>query len=329
MTLPHRVIWTVSDGRRGIDTQALGLAQALTRIHPSRITRKIIGSDPSFAQLPPRLQVLRRPKPKHYGLAAPYPDIAIGCGRQAIAPLRLIKKHSPESFTVYVQDPRRSYSHFDLIIAPEHDHLTRSNAVSMIGAPNLITAETLAAAKLGFQNEFQSISPPCAAFLIGGPSKRRTMSADIIAAHIQAAQSLIESGHYILATLSRRTHKAARESWQTFAADHPSHMRLYDGANNDGPNPYMAFLAHANIICVTEESTNMLTEACTTGVPVFRLPMGGQAGKFTALYDALKSRCHVDIYQGQNPSAYKDITYAPLQETDRMAKLIWDRIGGK
>ncbi len=327
-------IWVISDGRHGIENQALGLAQAMRRhppisTQPAIIKRKIIGSDPSFARLPPPLQLLKRPRPKHYSLAAPYPDITIGCGRQAIAPLRLIKKHSPGSFTVYIQDPRSSYTHFDLIIAPEHDRLVRPNAVSILGAPNLIAAETLAAAKRAFQDQFQSIAAPRAAFLIGGSSKRRIMSADITAAHIKAAQNLMDSGHYILASLSRRTETAARQSWQAFAAANPAHIWLYDGARDNGPNPYAAFLAYADIICVTEESTNMLTEACTAGAPVFRLPMGGQAGKFTMLYDALKSRCHVDIYTGQDQTAYKAITPSPLQETDRIAKLVWDRIAGK
>ena len=126
-------VWVISDGRRGIENQALGLAEAISRLNPLNITRKSIGSDPSFAALPPRLQVLRKSKPVKYGLAAPFPNMAIGCGRQAIAPLRVIKAHSPKTFIVYVQDPRGHYALFDQIIAPEHDGLNRSNAISMIG----------------------------------------------------------------------------------------------------------------------------------------------------------------------------------------------------
>ena len=85
-------VWVISDGRRGIENQALGLAEALARITPITIKRRIIGSDPSFAALPPRLQYLRRFKPVKFGLGAPFPDIVIGCGRQSIAPIKAIKK---------------------------------------------------------------------------------------------------------------------------------------------------------------------------------------------------------------------------------------------
>jgi len=71
---------------------------------------------------------------------------------------------------------------------------------------------------------------------------------------------------------------------------------------------------------VTEDSTNMLTEACVTGKPVYRLPMSGQAGKFQTLYDALERRCGVTPYEGQlNGKAYP-----PLDETTRMAEVVWD-----
>ena len=49
-------LWVISDGRRGIENQALGLAEALARQTPITIKRKIIGSDPSFAALPPSVQ---------------------------------------------------------------------------------------------------------------------------------------------------------------------------------------------------------------------------------------------------------------------------------
>ena len=87
----------------------------------------------------------------------------------------------------------------------------------------------------------------------------------------------------------------------------------------------LPFLGGAEMILVTEDSTNMLTEACATGKPVFRLPMSGKAGKFQQLYDALETRCGVVRYDGQMQGE----DYAPLNETARVSKIIWERFGAR
>lgn len=321
MRQPHRVIWVISDGRRGIENQALGLAEAIGRIRPVKIIRKIIGSDPNFAKLPPSLQQLRRPKASRYGLDAPFPDIVIGCGRQAITPLRLIKKTHPQSYVIYIQDPKRSYRHFDLIIAPEHDGLNRANSIAMIGSPNRLTPALLDEAAQGFKAQINAFPAPRAALLIGGPSKRQHTNPDIIAAHIRAAESLIDKGNALFITLSRRTDEDSRHAWRSLKARYKTKIWLYDAAQDGHAlNPYFAFLAAADIIAVTEDSTNMLTDGCITGRPVYRLPMAGAPGKFKQLYSTLAARCHVMTLTALTPPT----PYAPLDETGRIAKITHD-----
>ena len=55
--------------------------------------------------------------------------------------------------------------------------------------------------------------------------------------------------------------------------------------NGEGPNPYFAFLAGADYILVTEDSTNMATEAASTGKPVFVLKMDGHSLKFRLFHE--------------------------------------------
>jgi len=95
-------------------------------------------------------------------------------------------------------------------------------------------------------------------------------------------------------------------------------MWLYDG---DGANPYFAFLGGADTILVSEESTNMLTEACATGKPVFTLPMDGKPGKFQRLYDALEQHCGCRRYD----TILTGRDYPPLLETDRVASVLLER----
>ena len=63
----------------------------------------------------------------------------------------------------------------------------------------------------------------------------------------------------------------------------------------------------------------MLTEAASTGKPVFTLPMQGKPGKFQQLYDSLAKRCNIRPFDGNLVS---DI-YEPLEETQRIAQQLW------
>ena len=86
-------------------------------------------------------------------------------------------------------------------------------------------------------------------------------------------------------------------------------------------NPYFAFLQKADILFITQDSTNMLTEAASTGKPLFSLAMAGQSGKFEQLYKALEKHCGLRMFRGDtNAPAYK-----PLDETTRVAKVVWSR----
>ena len=101
-------------------------------------------------------------------------------------------------------------------------------------------------------------------------------------------------------------------------------MWFYDEeTDNAGANPYFAFLAASDVIFVTQDSTNMLTEAYYTGAPVYRLPTTGKTGKFDALYAALDG-LRKQPSQGETLSNSGQ-TYAPLRETDALAKILWDK----
>jgi len=301
----------LSDGRRGIENQALGLAERCASLNPLNIIRHHISHNKLVEALPPKAQL----RLKSYTL--PDCEMAIGCGRQAIAPLLYLKIHRPKVMTVYVQDPRIGTSYFDLVIAPTHDELRGANVESMIGSPNLVTEDRIVGETLNFANGLSKLPAPRVAILIGGNSKSHKLDQSAHQQHLKAVLNLKRAGFSTLITVSRRTPEFARHEWRKFASENP-HVWLYDG---EGPNPYFAFLGGAEIILVTEESTNMLTEACVTGKPVFRLPMSGKAGKFQILYDALETHCGVKPYVGQLAGG----DYPPLDETSRTARIVWDR----
>ena len=301
----------LSDGRRGIENQALGLAERCAGLRPLQLQTYHIQHASALSALPPKAQ-LRLAK-----FDLPDCDIAIGCGRQAIAPLIHLKRTRPSVFTAYVQDPRLDPKLFDMVIAPEHDDLKGANVETMIGSPNRVTDSKIIGETLSFAEGLSKLPMPRAALMIGGDSKTHKLDKASHEAHMKTARDLLAAGQSLLITASRRTPDFVLLDWKRVASDH-DHVWFHDG---EGPNPYFAFLGGAEMILVTEDSTNMLTEACTTGKPVYRLPMSGKAGKFQTLYDALKSRCHVALYNGQLGEA----DYSPLDETTRIARKVWDR----
>lgn len=308
--------WVLSDGRRGIENQALGLAEACHILRPLDITPHVLKSRAAFQASSPRLQLALRSKPWDYGLNGIPAPLVIGCGRQAIAPLIALKKtYGSQVFTVYIQDPRMEAEAFDLVIAPEHDGLSGPNVENMIGSPNRVTKAEIAGQTLQFEEKLLKLPMPRAALLIGGQSKTHKLGRAQHIHHVNVARDLVSAGYSVLITTSRRTPDFALQDYKTLA-DEVDNIWLYDG---EGQNPYYAFLGGADILCVTEDSTNMLTEACTTGKPVFTLPMQGKSGKFQQLYDSLSARCHMRPFDGNLTAP----AYAPLDETVRIATQLW------
>jgi len=310
--------WTISDGRRGIENQALGLAEAVARIRPADIEQKTVTANGVFKAAQPTLQISLKSKPTSYGLAAPYPKIAIGCGRQAIAPLRTLKRHcGSDIFTVYIQDPRMNTKHFDLVIAPEHDNLKGENVLSIIGSPNRVTNDRIVVDTLKFNNKIATLKSPRVTMLVGGHSKTHKLDQKNHEIHLNAAKKLLEQGHALMITTSRRTPEFVKNAYQKLASTNVN-VWFEDGT---GDNPFFAMLGAADAILVTEESTNMLTEACATGKPVFTLPMSGKPGKFDVLYKSLEMRCNLSRFTG---NIYK-LPYPPLDETARAATELLNR----
>jgi len=310
-------IWAVSDGRAGIENQALGLAEAIGRRTPARIVRKHVRLRSPWAWAPPGFTPWPRQAltDESDRIDRPWPDIFIGCGRASIPfAMGMRSWTGARTLVVQVQDPRINPREFDIVFPPEHDGLEGTNVVPLIGAPHRVTLERIAAEAAAFPRVLPALPGPRMAVLIGGKSKRqdisarraRTISQDLVALQKETDGSL-------LVTLSRRTGAPARKA---FAAALKPHAALYfDG---EGPNPYFAMLAAADVILVTADSVNMAAEAAAAGKPILLLPVDGPAGKLAQFHEALiasgAARWHV--------GAFETWTYPPLSETDRAADIV-------
>lgn len=305
-------VWAVSDGRAGIENQALGLAEAVARLRPADIDVKRIrwrgglGRLPTWAQLAPR-SLLSDPEE----MAPPWPDVWIAAGRASLPfSIRVRRWSGGRTFVIQTQDPGLPLDRFDLVVPPEHDGVTGPNVVSIVGSPNRITPARLADEARVFAAELEALPRPRVAVLIGGKSKAYELP---VATAEQLARSVAEavrrSGGAAMTTLSRRTPEAVRALLRSRLAELGP---VYDG---EGPNPYFAYLALADVAIVTADSANMLTEAATAGLPAYLLPLPGGAPKFERLHESLRRYGALRDFAG----VAETWTYPRLAETDRAA----------
>lgn len=314
-------IWAVSDGRAGIENQALGLAEAVARLTAAEVERRHVRFAGLYASLPTALQVA----PQRFlaadadRIAPPWPDLWIATGRASLPfSLRVKRWSGGRTFVVQTQDPRLPPDRFDLVVPPKHDGLTGANVFPIVGAPHRITPERLAEAWPAFAALLDPLPRPRVAVLIGGksgafdlpPERARTM-ADEIAAAVQAA------GGSVMLTFSRRTPAAAKAILAERLNSLPG--VVWDG---EGPNPLFAFLHAADHILVTEDSANMATEAASTGKPVHLLAMAGESAKFARLHAELEALGAARRFAGRLDAWH----YSPLRETERTAAEILRRL---
>ncbi|MBC6980493.1 mitochondrial fission ELM1 family protein [Caulobacter sp. 17J80-11] len=304
-------IWAVSDGRAGIENQALGLAEAVARLTPASIVRKHVRFRENYDRLPTGLKL----HPRRF-LAAdadpiepPWPDLWIAAGRATMPfSLRMRRWSKGKTFVVQVQDPRWPPQMFDAVVPPRHDRVVGPNVIDITGSPHRVTPEKLDDALVRFRDLVDPLPHPRVAVLIGGKSKAFDISperASRLAAEIALAVET-EKGS-VMVTFSRRTPQRARDLLASRLKPLPG--IVWDG---EGANPYFAFLAAADYVLVTEDSTNMATEAASTGKPVFILKMDGESLKFRRFHEELERR---DVARPFGGTLYR-WDYPPLRETD-------------
>ena len=121
-----------------------------------------------------------------------------------------------------------------------------------------------------------------------------------------------------MATTSRRTGETQAQIIRDALAG--TNAYVWDGR---GENPYFGLLALADAILVTSESTNMAVEAAATGKPVYIVDIPGGDAKFDRLHASLKERGITRPFTG----TIEHWTYAPLNETARVALIIRHKMG--
>jgi uncharacterized protein len=276
------VAWVLHDGKAGMRSQALGLAEA-TGFH---VIEKPLAIRPPWSVLPPQLWLFPRHAITRRGaqLVPPWPDLVIGCGRNTVIPALTIRRVSGgRSIIAQVQDPHLRRSEFDRLIVPEHDRLRGPRVLVSRGALHRVTPARLAAARRRFP-ALTTMPHPILAVLLGGSNKAYRLTVQRlreIGATIAAV--LRESAGSALVTPSRRTGKNGLKLVQDQLAGLPA--AVWDGT---GDNPYFAYLSLADAFLVTADSVSMISEAAATGKPVHILELDGGTAKFARFHQLME-----------------------------------------
>jgi mitochondrial fission protein ELM1 len=277
---PAPRVWVLADDRPGHRTQVVGLADALGWPYEvkdlrftalNRISNRLLGAS--------RLTLDRA---RSAALAPPWPDLAIAMGRRSAPIARWIGKQSGGR-TRLVQLGRKGANvagPFDLAITCAHFRLpAHPRRVETLLPLTQVTPDRLAAAAAQWPGLFDAAARPRIMLLVGGttaqhrlpPATARRMASDV-------AAFAEENGGSLTIVTSRRTGAAAEAALRQGAAS----ATLHGWRRDEKENPYLGYLALADVLVVTGDSESMLAEAAAAGKPLFIHPIPKKPLSFRA-----------------------------------------------
>jgi mitochondrial fission protein ELM1 len=268
-------VWVLTDDHPGNTTQSIGLVKALGwpyEVKELHFTSLVYLHDGLFGALGATRIGLN--KSRSASLAPPWPDLVITTGWRTEHLARWIKKQS-RGHTRLVQLGRkggRVADLFDLVVSCTYFRLPpHPRRIETTVPLTQVTHEQLVQAAKRWQGLFEAAPHPRIALLVGGTSPLHRLAVETarrigeeVSAFAQAA------GGSVFATTSRRTGQEAAEALRRGLGE-SSYVHLWQARQQD--NPYLAYLALADVIVVTGESESMLAEAAATGKPVYIYPL--------------------------------------------------------
>src|SRR6266852_2852252 len=271
---PQPSVWVLHDGKPGMASQALGLAEATG----FAFSEKKLSIRRPWAWLPPLLWLAPLDAAREAGLSLvpPWPDLVIGCGRNTVRPALAIRRAGGgRTLAAQIQDPRVGRGEFDLLLVPEHDRLRGPRILVTSGAIHRVTQELLAAERRRFP-ALDNLARPILGVLIGGSN--RAYSRDLVRLGEIAemiATVLRRTGGSAVVTPSRRTGERGSGVLRERLAGLPA--AVWDAARD---NPSYAYLAIGDELPVTADAVSMVSKAAATGKPVHIIGLDGGDAKF-------------------------------------------------
>jgi len=291
------VIWRVSDGRAGHDSQSLGLVRALSAISASTVYE--IPAPPARVTIIGLL--LRNCLPAS---ALPDPDLIIGAGHGTHLAL-LCAQRARGGRTIVLMKPSLPRTWFDLCLIPEHDGIpadghtiiTRGPLNKIIGAGNKDRGKGL--------------------ILVGGTSRHYHWDEQALASRI-----LSICGPTAVRWTMTDSPRTPASTKKVLATLNKPNLRYLPCAET-GPEWLPAELSLSATVWVTEDSISMIYESLTAGAAVGILPLRARHNnRLAASIHRLVANGTVtsfnDWKSGRQPEPPKTV----FNEAERCARLI-------
>ncbi|KAF8693320.1 hypothetical protein HU200_038709 [Digitaria exilis] len=246
------------------------------------------------------------------------PTLVVACGWDTISYSSSIRKLASDNvFVIQIQHPRSCLDRFDLVVTPRHDYYAltasgqqevprlfrrwitpqeppRSNVVLTVGALHQADSAALRLAAIAWHDELAPLPKPLLVVNIGGPTRNCKYGVDLAKQLVTSLYNVLDSCGSVRISFSRRTPwKVANIVLKEFAG----HPKVYIW-NGEEPNPHMGHLAWADAFVITADSISMLSEACSTGKPVYVIGTEHCKWKFSAFHKTLRERGVVRPFTG-------------------------------
>lgn len=304
--------WVVTDGKAGMQSQCVGLAEALGL---APVIKQVSLRAP-WRQLSPyfRLGHAHAFSERSDPLTPPWPDLLIATGRHSIAASLYVQEQSrragKRTIAVQIQNPVLPPCYFDLVIVPQHDRLSGPNVIATLGALHRVTPELLKREAETLAPQVAHLPRPYIGVLIGGANAAYRFGEDEMTrfAHL-LVRAADESGGSLLITPSRRTGERNLALLREALGTRPAF--IWDGT---GSNPYFGMLGLADYLIVTSDSVNMVSEAVAAAKPVHVFDLPGGTAKFGRFHAALRARALAQPFDGTLKTA------TPVMPMDDMAR---------
>jgi len=305
----------LTEGMHGMISQVEGMAKALN----TEYTHKIVRLNFPWNLIPPKLTPISNIilKDKIYLKENDIVDIIISCGRKSVIPSIILKKKNPKIFTIHIQGPKVSLNNFDAIIAPEHDGLNGNNVYSSKGAIHYITESEIDRAKSYLMKNINS--EKVVSLILGGPNKYYKFDDDQLLNIFNMIKSnFVSKGYRVVVIPSMRTPK---DSIELAVREMGSCGYVVKGVDKQA---YLSAYALANYVVVTCDSTSMISEAATSGKPIFVAHMKPKKNnyRFKKFFNLFREmRITRDLGEKVEPW-----TYNKHNEAERIGNLIKNKI---
>jgi len=307
-------LWTITDGSQGMISQVNGLAQFLT---PNFIEKKVKLKWPWSVLQPGFLPINKKIFDINF-FKGNLPNITISCGRKSVYASLYLKNILKEKLvTIHIQNPKTNIKNFDFVISPSHDKLSGENVINSFGALHHLTYDKINDTKKLFDIPKDK---KIVTLIIGGESNHYNFNNQSLNNFLDKVENLNKNReeYYFLFITSRRT---SMNSIEIIKKRFEKNHFVWDKKTE---NPYLYSLKIADFFIITSDSISMISEASSTGKPIYihHLPFKRKTKRFEYFHKEFEKKGISKPFVNELCQWF----YKPLKESERIAGILSPRI---